>query len=61
VVPGQEVRKGDLLAFSGATGRVTSAHLHFEVRIGGSTVNPYPYLAKSAVMQASAGRRDLPF
>jgi murein DD-endopeptidase MepM/ murein hydrolase activator NlpD len=60
VVPGQEIRKGEVLGYSGATGRVTSPHLHFEVRMGGSPVNPHPYLTRSAVLQ-EAVRSDLPF
>jgi len=59
VVPGQEVRRGDVIAFSGATGRATSPHLHFEVRLGGAAVNPHPYLIRSAMMPA--GHSDLPF
>jgi len=60
VVPGEEVRRGDVIARSGASGRVTSPHLHYEVRLGGTPVNPYPYLAKSGVAGASAPK-DLPF
>lgn len=61
VVPGQEVRRGDVIALSGASGRATSPHLHYEVRMGGTPVNPYPFLAKSAMsVQASTGK-DLPF
>jgi murein DD-endopeptidase MepM/ murein hydrolase activator NlpD len=59
VVPGQEVRRGDVIAFSGATGRATSPHLHFEVRLGGAAVNPHPYLVRSAM--TPSGRSDLPF
>ena len=47
VVPGQEVRMGQVVALSGATGRVTSPHVHYEVRVGGTPVNPYRYLTKS--------------
>lgn len=59
VIPGQEIRRGEILGYSGATGRVTSPHLHFEVRMGGNPVNPSPYLTRSAMLQAS--RSDLPF
>ena len=47
VVPGQEVRLGDVIGLSGATGRVTSPHVHYEVRVSGTPVNPYRYLAKA--------------
>jgi murein DD-endopeptidase MepM/ murein hydrolase activator NlpD len=58
VIPGQDVRRGDVIALSGATGRVTAPHLHYEVRMGGSPVNPYPYLAKAYV---TPKQRDFPF
>lgn len=44
VKKGDLVNKGDLIGKSGATGRVTGPHLHFEVRIDGSRVNPSKYL-----------------
>jgi len=59
VVAGQEVRRGQVVALSGNTGRTTSPHLHFEVRMGGSAVNPYPYLMKSVMLQQV--QPDLPF
>src|SRR5580704_4769878 len=59
VIPGQEIRQGDVLAYSGATGRVTAPHLHYEVRQGGAPVNPYTFLAKSRIFQQI--RPDLPF
>jgi murein DD-endopeptidase MepM/ murein hydrolase activator NlpD len=59
VVPGQEIRRGQVLGFSGASGRVTSPHLHFEVRMGGSPVNPYRYLTQSLMLQQV--QPDLPF
>jgi len=60
VIPGQEVRLGQVIAGSGATGRVTSPHLHYEVRRGGAPVNPYTYLAKSA-LTASNPTKDFGF
>lgn len=51
VIAGEEVRMGQVIALSGATGRVTSPHVHYEVRVGGTPVNPYKYLAKAHVSQ----------
>lgn len=41
---GDNVQKGDILGYMGATGNVTGPHVHFEVRINGNTVNPYDYV-----------------
>jgi len=46
VVPGEEVRIGQVIALSGGTGRATAPHLHYEVRIAGTPVNPSRYLAR---------------
>lgn len=47
VLPGQEVRMGQFIGASGATGRVTTPHLHYEVRMGGIPINPHSYLDHS--------------
>jgi murein DD-endopeptidase MepM/ murein hydrolase activator NlpD len=60
VIPGQEVRAGQFVGAVGSTGRVTAAHLHYEVRQGGNPVNPYIFLRTSARLSNSA-KRDLPF
>ena len=61
VVPGQEIRRGEILGRSGATGRVTAPHLHYEVRVGGTPVNPYKYLQSSMLAQPAPVQKDLPF
>jgi murein DD-endopeptidase MepM/ murein hydrolase activator NlpD len=44
VTPGQRVRRGDVIGFVGLSGRSTGPHLHYEVRINDTPVNPYKYL-----------------
>ena len=44
VVPGQYVHRGDTLGYVGLSGRSTGPHLHYEVRINDTPVNPHKYL-----------------
>jgi murein DD-endopeptidase MepM/ murein hydrolase activator NlpD len=41
---GQTVRRGDVIGYVGATGRVTGSHLHYEILLGGSRINPIKLL-----------------
>jgi len=44
VSAGQTVKKGQVIGYEGSTGRTTGAHVHYEVIVHGSSVNPMTYL-----------------
>ena len=46
VSPGQQVKRGDVIAFVGTTGRSTSPHLHYEILMNGQLTNPLRLLAQ---------------
>jgi murein DD-endopeptidase MepM/ murein hydrolase activator NlpD len=44
VADGQTVHKGEVIGYVGLTGRSTGPHLHYEVRIHDTPVNPHKFL-----------------
>jgi murein DD-endopeptidase MepM/ murein hydrolase activator NlpD len=45
---GQQVKRGEVIAYVGTTGRTTGPHVHYEIQINGSAVNPLKYIVDSS-------------
>lgn len=54
VSQGDTVNKGDVLGYVGDTGWANGPHLHFEIRVGGSTVDPLGYFGLGFTYAADA-------
>ena len=42
--PGDSVKRGEIVGKIGSTGRTTGPHLHYEVRLNGTPINPEKYI-----------------
>ena len=47
VSAGQTVKRGQVVGYEGTTGTSTACHLHFEVYVNGSTVDPMTLINKT--------------
>jgi murein DD-endopeptidase MepM/ murein hydrolase activator NlpD len=48
LVLGQTVNVGDFIGLVGETGEATGPHLHFEVNVDGTTIDPIPWMTANA-------------
>ncbi len=54
---GAMVRRGDVLALSGMSGRVTGPHLHWAARLGSARVDPMELIEKISLGQSPTTRK----
>jgi murein DD-endopeptidase MepM/ murein hydrolase activator NlpD len=41
---GQQVKRGEVIGYAGATGNATGSHVHYEIWRNGAAVNPRSYV-----------------
>lgn len=58
VKKGERVAKGQVVAKSGSTGRVTGPHLHYSLILGGQFVDPIPLLSTSITQMLKQGTQS---
>ncbi|MDE1162887.1 MAG: M23 family metallopeptidase [Acidobacteriaceae bacterium] len=55
VTAGETVVKGQVIGFVGHSGRTTGNHLHYEVQVRGTAVNPHKYLRTTMAQLGGTG------
>ena len=58
VKAGEKIAKGQIVAKSGSTGRVTGPHLHYSLVLGGQFVDPIPLLSTSITQMLKKGTQS---
>jgi murein DD-endopeptidase MepM/ murein hydrolase activator NlpD len=43
-IPGARIKRGEVVGYTGISGRSTGPHVHYEVRINNAPVNPWRYM-----------------
>jgi murein DD-endopeptidase MepM/ murein hydrolase activator NlpD len=55
VTVGEQVVKGQVIGYVGHSGRTTGSHLHYEVQVRGTAVNPHKYLRTTMAQLGGIG------
>jgi murein DD-endopeptidase MepM/ murein hydrolase activator NlpD len=59
VYPGQQVSRGEVIGYVGISGRSTGPHLHYEVRLRDTPVNPHKYMRMTMQQLAQSSAAPL--
>lgn len=59
VTAGERVTRGQVIGYVGSSGRSTGPHLHYEVRIHDTPVNPHRYMRQTMDQLATAGGQSM--
>jgi len=55
VTAGEDVHRGEIIGYVGSVGRSTGPHLHYEVRIHDTPVNPHKYM-RETMQECASGK-----
>jgi len=55
VVAGTRVKRGEVIGYTGISGRTTGPHVHYEVRVNNAPVNPWRYMRGNSPGSTSSG------
>jgi murein DD-endopeptidase MepM/ murein hydrolase activator NlpD len=58
VKPGAHVRRGQVVAYVGATGRATGPHLHYEILVNGQAIDPFRLMLEPHTLPMSVHPPD---
>jgi len=61
VIEGQEIRQGEVVGLVGTSGKSTGPHLHYEVHVHSTPVNPYRFLSQTSAMKSGVAANEFPF
>lgn len=61
VVSGESITRGQVIGYVGVSGRSTGAHLHYEVRINETAVNPHRYMRMTMAEMAKTNEMPQQF
>jgi len=54
-VSGTRIKRGEVVGYTGISGRSTGPHVHYEVRMNNAPVNPWRYMKSSTAATSAAG------